>query len=171
MEATKTCNYCKKEVRENEVFCPNCNYPLQGSDKEKSVFIGQQVLKKGTINDARSFRKSSRILLIYLGCINLLSPLLYFISEGDFFFIDFLLHLLIGSVFLVLARKAKEPVLYPFIVGLGLLVLIYIFNGIIDPSSIAKGMIWKGVNISLLIIGFVLTYMEREIKREHKNLQ
>jgi hypothetical protein len=169
MNESYTCNYCKSSVTEADDFCPNCKYPLKGTEKEKSIFIGQQVLKKGTISDAKIVRKNASYILLFIGIVNLLVPMIRFLISSSYI-VEFIIGLIIGVLFIVLSFKARKVVYYPFIIGIIFLLFIYIINGIIQPESIIAGISWKIFYLGGLTYGIYLTYQEKLIKKEHKNL-
>ena len=41
------CPNCKEAVSQVEIECENCKFPLAGTEKEKSIFIGKQIANKG----------------------------------------------------------------------------------------------------------------------------
>jgi len=170
MENQFKCSYCKHIIKESDIVCPHCKFPLKGTELEKSTFIGQQVLKKGTIKDAGAVRKTASYILLIIGVINTAISLLgFFVSAGDN--VGFVMSLVVGLIFIILSRKAKQNSFYPLVIGLSLLLTIYIINGILDPNTIVNGIGGKMAYLGGLIYGIVMTYKERIIKKEHKNLE
>ena len=47
-----SCPACKKENPKIAIFCETCNYPFEGTEKEKAIHIGRFVTKKGVTVDS-----------------------------------------------------------------------------------------------------------------------
>jgi hypothetical protein len=163
------CSYCKININEAYDFCPNCKYPIKGTEKEQSIFIGQQILKKGTIEDANIVRKNASYILLIIGIVNVVSTIFWHL-QSRMHMIDLIVGLFVGIVFIFLSRKARKVVYYPFVIGFILLLLIYIINGLVDTKSIIDGIGLKIAYLGFLIYGFYITHQEKIIKKEHNNL-
>ncbi len=88
-ENSLVCPNCKTNFESKPDLCRSCGFPFKGTDKEKSVFIANQIMKKGKISDKKKRIKISRILLWVIGVFCMIYPLLSFrnTSEASFYFI------------------------------------------------------------------------------------
>jgi predicted neutral ceramidase superfamily lipid hydrolase len=160
---------CKEKVKDSDEFCPNCKYPLKGTEKEKSLFVGQQILKKDKVSLAKGHRKVTKYILIFLGVINLISLIITW-TFNNINPIDNYIPLVLGFVFISLAIYAEKKPLISISVGLGLLLILYISNYLIDPDSLLSGIKFKIMIIGIFIYGLVVNIQAQKIQEEHKNL-
>lgn len=150
------CPGCKSHNEVNVQYCSNCGYPFNASDAEQSKFIGQLILKKSTITDAKTKIKRARIALWIIGAYFILStlyiytaisydllPITYFLP-GIFFGILF-----VGFGFLTYRSPAVS-----IIIPLVLLAAYWIFSAVLDTNSLLDGLLFK---IAILIVlGYAL---------------
>lgn len=169
MELTCPNTKCNVIVKESDDFCPNCKYPLKGTEKERSLFIGQQILKKDKVSLAKGHRKVTKYILIFLGAINLISLVFAWIT-ANISPVDNYIPLLLGFTFIVLAIKAEKKPLISISVGLGILLILYFTNYLIDPESLLTGLKFKIMVIGMFIYGLVVNIQAQNIQKEHKNL-
>ncbi|MGB0522663.1 MAG: hypothetical protein ACPGJS_06870 [Flammeovirgaceae bacterium] len=136
-----TCNNCKREARDEEQICEVCNYPIQGTDKEKAVFIAKQVTQKSDVQEAIQRVKTSRIILFVIGAFYLVMPFISAANRSSNFVLGiniFLGLLFLGFGFLSL-KKPKIALLIPLI----LIVMYYLLLLFIDPYYLWTGVLWK----------------------------
>lgn len=179
MEKKYQCNYCKNPISDSNEFCPNCQYPIKGTDKEKSIFIGQQILKKDDLKMAKWFRFLSSFVLIGIGIWILVS----FFSEmsnpnaaSDLIMTG----LIIGSILILLGLLTSKIPILSLSAGIFLILIMDFFTilsnwpdwskGIYDPMGIWKLALYEIIKIGLLVFSIVKTVEERKILKDHNNL-
>jgi len=145
------CPACKNSVSTETEKCDYCEFPFNGSEKEKSIHIGKFINKRGVIFDANdSIRKSQNILLLVIG-LNILGLIISYDSLMTDKFV-LIINILIIISFAVCAFMIKKaPVLFT-VIPLIIILSLYVINFIIDPKTIFSGIIMK-----LIIVG-TLTY-------------
>ncbi len=163
------CPICKTEYESLPGKCSHCGYPFAGTDKEKSTFAAQQVLKQGQIDDAKDRIRQAQIVLFLIAAFNFVIPVLQYTNSK----IDMLALILscgIGLFFLIFGLLAKrEPfmsILIPFI----LLIVSYILAAFANPATILSGIIWKVFFIGSLSYCLVRIKKAEKVKKESNYL-
>ncbi|NER14279.1 hypothetical protein GWK08_12570 [Leptobacterium flavescens] len=163
-----TCDNCKVEISPVEVNCEHCGYPIAGSEKEKAIFIGQQISNKATIAEAGKYRKRSAYVLYIVGALQLLSGALTYMQIGDIFVL--LITMAIGVTFIAFGYfSSKRPLLFVAL-GLGLILSLYALDFVFDPASLTKGILWKIAIVGTLVYSLINSYDEQQIRKKNKSL-
>jgi hypothetical protein len=162
------CPACKNVNTNESVFCSTCEYPFQGTEKEKSIHIGRFISKKGILVDADdSIRKSQNILLLVIGL-----NVLYMVFNFDFLInnkIILLLDVLIIISFGVCAFMMKKaPVLFT-IIPLIIILALYVLNFIFDPRSILNGILLKIIIVGTLVYSVLLHVKSKKFKEKYNH--
>ncbi len=170
MESNKiTCPVCKTNYDNEPEKCLKCEYPFNGTEKEKSIFIGQQIFKKETISEAKAHIKKARIILWVIGGLFLLMS--GFLAYNGMPSASFLGGLILGGIFLGFGFLSyKFPfisILLPFII----LFLFYVTMAIIDISTLLQGLIWKIIFMTGLGYALFSMIQAEKIKKESKFLE
>jgi len=159
------CPTCKTDYEVYPDNCIKCGYPFSGSDKEKATFVGQQILKKGSISDTKDRIKRARTILWIIGAINVLSAFVLY-NNSPLQIVYMITGSIIGLIFIgfgfLTYKKPFISILIPFI----LLLLFYTINAIINPFTLFQGLIWKVVFISGLTYGLVSIIQAEKIRKE-----
>jgi len=170
MEEKIICPSCKTEFEKQPEVCSNCAFPFAGTEKEKSIFIGQQILKKGKVSDTKDGIKRARLILWIIGGLNIVSP--FFIynthSTGAIFII---VGIILGLIFIGLGFLTYKKPFISILISLILLLLFYTIDGLANPSILFQGIIWKIVFLSGLIYGLVSIIQAEKIKKESEFLK
>ena len=172
------CSYCKNPIKESDEFCPSCKFPLKGTEKEKSIFIGQQILKKDTIKKAIGARKFAKYIMIFIGLWYVLYPMINLFSNN--YTIGDLIQLFIGLIFIVLGLISNKTPQFSLLIAIGLLLLNVIFITIVvykikspifsEATDFIRYIFKEIIKIGLLIYALYKTRQEIQIKKEHQNL-
>jgi hypothetical protein len=159
------CPNCKSSFETTPAKCTTCGYPFSGTDAERSAFIGQQVLKVGTIGDSKESLDRAKLILYFIAGVNLV--LSTFFTQSSF---DFVAGVIISLLFFVFGYfLQKKPLLF-LILPLCLLLLLYTLDAIIDPSTLYQGLKLKVLYIGSLVYAIVLHFKSVKIKRESEYL-
>jgi len=170
MEPSKQCPACKSEFLVQPGACENCGFPFIGSEKEKSLFIAQHILKKGQLSDTRDRIKRARIILWIIGGFNILSPVVASFGngvQGEYLFVGIFL----GIVFIGFGFLAYKKPFIAILIPLLLLLLLYTASAILDPDTLFNGIILKLVFLGGLIYALVSIVEAEKIRRESKFMQ
>jgi len=151
------CKNCNAIFEAEPHTCTSCGFPLGGTDRERSAFIADKIIKKGHIEDAEKSLKQARAILFAIGGITIA---LTFFRTQSFFTAS--LSVFLGMVFIIFGITAKKRPFLSLIVPLILLLLFYLVDAIIDPSSLVQGFLWKIIYVT------VLTHSVIKVKRAEK---
>jgi len=153
MEQIIKCPYCKTEFETQPEVCDNCVYPFSATEKERSKFVAQQILKKGAIEDAKENIAKSRIVLFILAGVNIIFPFFLYLNS-PFGTIAITMSVFIGLIFLMFGIFLnKKPMLF-ISLSLGFLITLYLLELLIAPPLFFKGLLWKGVFVAVLGFSF-----------------
>lgn len=162
------CPNCKEEVSQVEINCENCNFPLAGTEKEKSIFIGKQIANKSKIGDAKESQGKARKILYIIGALQLLNAFIAFnsgLTTADVVFYVILAVLLILFGYL----SSKKPLLF-ISLGFALMLAYYALLYSINPEYLFRGSMWKVVTLGFLGYGIFGAMDEQDIKKKNKFL-
>lgn len=163
------CPNCKETVSQIEIHCENCNFPLAGTAKEKSIFIGQHIARKSQIGDAKEAKAKAQRILYIVGGLQLFNAILTQIN--GYAFSDTLFYVILGVMLIVFGYfSGKKPLLF-LTMGLALIVGYYTFLYVISPEFLFRGILWKIVIIAFLVYGIWNAMEEIELKKKHKFLK
>lgn len=164
MEKQK-CPSCKKEFLENVSICTNCNFPFDGTDKEKAIHIGRFISSKGIITDSNgSIEKSQKILYTITG-INIFFMIIGF-SNGNFVLVDIIINSFITLIFLLCGIFLKKKPLLLTVIPLTMMIGIYTLNYLIEPNSIFSGILMKIFILCSLIYSIYLILSAEKFKKD-----
>jgi len=141
--------------------CAACGYPFSGTDREKSSFIAQQIMKKGDIDDARESLKTAKRTLFIIGTINIVIVLF---MGGSSFYVG--LSLFIGAIFILFGFMVKKSPLVFLVIPLLLLLMFYMGDAIADPLTIFNGLVLKIAYVSSLTYAIVRIVRADKLKKE-----
>lgn len=154
----KNCPACKKENSEIAIHCEFCEYPFEGTEKEKAIHIGKFISKKGVKYDKDdSLIRSQKIIgfiavtnLLFLGVTYKLLPNGWIIS-----------HLIIVGIFLFCALTIRKHSFIKVLIPLIIISLPTILLLIINPLDFI-------VNISINTIFIVALVYSLILVRSHQ---
>lgn len=170
MENTVVCPVCKTAFSEQPLNCNTCGFPFSGTEKEKSLFIGQQILKKRTVSDTKDKIKRARIILWIIGGMNLVAPFVaYANAPAQNVFI--VAGIILGLIFIGFGFLAYKRPFISILIPLILLVLLHLAAAIADPSTLIKGIILKVLFIGGLVYGLAGIIESEKIRKESEFMQ
>ena len=163
MENPIVCPTCKSNYEAKPETCPKCGFPFSGTDKEKSVFIGQQILKKGKIKDTTGFIKVAQIILWIVGGMNLLIAPLFFTGNP----IVVISSVIIGVLFVGFGVLAYQRPFISILIPLIILLVNYTIEGIMNTDILAKGIILKFLFVAGLVFALIRILEAEHMKKEN----
>ena len=139
---TTTCPQCKTTFEVEIETCNNCYFPFNGTEKEKAVFIAQQIRKKSKVKDVKSGIKTAQIILAVKAIFELFALFVY-LTQGlsDMFAIAIqVFYILVFGISAFTIKKYPMPsILVPFI----FLILSYAILIAVIPALFMQGVLWK----------------------------
>ena len=170
MDKIITCPTCKTEFEIQPEICKKCRFPFTGTEKEKSIFIGQQIFKKGNVSDTTDRIKKARIILWVIGGINILSPFLIY-NNDPLQGIYIITGIIIGLIFIGFGFFTYKKPFISILIPLILLLLFYIIDALADPITLIQGITWKVIFLSGLIYGLISIIQSEKIRKESEFLK
>lgn len=147
------CRCCKTVAEDNDLFCPNCAYPLQGTEEEQSTFIGQYITRKNEQEEWKRQVKNAKVTMIVLACISFFLGIVYFSIGGSEGIILFVIQAIVAAIYGFLAYWSEKTPFGAILTGLIIYISLHLLYAFEDPSTISKGVIIKVVIISYMIKG------------------
>lgn len=159
-----TCAVCNKQVNSEDSFCESCGYPLKGTEQEQNYFIATRGNKEIDLEEANKKIASAGKALYWVAGLTLVAGLAYFFILKVVAVL--IVNIILAGIYLGLGFWSKSKPLAAIISGLSLYVLTYILNGIVDPITLAQGIIIKIVMVGLLIKGIKSALEAEKLKKE-----
>lgn len=152
--------------------CYDCNFPFTGTEKEKSIHIGKNLLKKNVISDASSAtKKASNLLFILAGIYLLSTAFTEFTTPNGLEILDLLIYLWLIVCFIFCgAFLSKSPIVFS-VIPLVVLIIVYFLQYLANPASLISGIILKIVSISLLVYAISKNWEAQQLKKQNAFLR
>ncbi len=161
------CPGCKTEYENQPEKCNRCGYPFGGSDKEKSHFVAQQIIKKGKLADTKESIGITRAILFVIAGFNIVFPFFNFADVNvQHDNSACALSIFIGLVFLICGFTVKKDPFISILIPFILLILSYAINAIIEPSTLFNGIIIKLFFIGSMTYSLINIIKSEKIKKE-----
>lgn len=162
-----TCPCCKIAILESTLICSNCQFPFNGTEKEKSIHIGRFISSKGVLTDSDDSISKSQKILSVITALNTIF-LIIGITKGNYMILDIILNGFITLIFLLCAIFIKKMPLVLTCIPLFLVISINILNYFIDPISILSGIAMKLVIIISLGYSVYLIVQAKKFQKQFK---
>ncbi len=165
------CYYCKSTgLKETDKFCPNCAFPQRGTQGEMKKFLWNIRNKKKLLEDQRKAINKARNILYILAGLNLLLGILMGIvlMKDASVFIACVICAIVYALLGLWSTKNPFPAI---LTGFFFFIVIITLNAIVDPSTIMKGIIWKGIIIYGFVYGYKGVKKAEELEKELKSIK
>jgi len=160
------CPACKTKIYIQDEFCDICAFPIHGTEKEKAIHIGRFINKKGVVEDSSNALSNVQKILFAISGLYLISFLIIY-SKPDSHWLDLLIYGILVGVFLLSAIVLKKSPLFFTVFPLIVLLFFYTLLGLIDSSTIYKGIALKIFIISSLLYSIFLTIKANKFKKKY----
>jgi len=168
---TKRCGGCYKEVKDDDVYCTNCGYPLKGTTIAQSAFLSK--INKQDFDLIAFKKRADRAgrTLYFLASLFILGALIGFIREKDNpdALPIVLTNIILGALFLLFGDYSKKKPLICFVCGFCLFILMELmfflqnFNANFNIINI----IYVTVILVFLVLGIRSAIDIEKIKKEN----
>jgi hypothetical protein len=167
---SSTCEYCKKIVSEEDIYCQECGFPVKGTAEEKQDFHYKIGFKQIQLQDtSNGIRKGRNSLFVVAGVFTIFSLIIYFSSDRSAESLPIVItNLVLAAVFLLLGFWSVQKPVAALISGLSLYVAVQLLNGIVDGTSFFKGIIFKVFIVIYLIRALQSAFEAQKISKELK---
>ena len=159
------CPNCKSLFDEQPVECFECGYPFSGSEKQKSIFIGQQIMKESEIEKTKKTIRKSQNILYFIGAFSVIVSLFKTITES-YSALAFAVDAFLGMAFILLGLLAKKQPFIFILTALALLLLVYTLQAINNPHTLYQGVLLKLFFIGSLIFSLTSIKKATQIQKE-----
>lgn len=163
-----SCENCQATVAADEVFCPACGFPQNGTEDQKQQFKNRIHVKKKLLREVEKEVKKGKNTLIVLGILNGLIGLYY-----AFFLEDIgamVVQMIVAIIYIGLSIWVDKQPFGALLSALILYLTIVLILAVIDPVTIFSGIIWKILIIGFLVRGIKSGHEARNIYRELEDL-
>jgi len=142
------CSKCDSIIETENVFCSNCGYPENGTEKDIAVFHANNAMERNKNMDAGKKIKSARNTLYVMAGISFLSGIFLFFQDYDSAIL--VTNVILSLIYLVLGYWSMKKPVMALLLGLLLYLTTIIISAVFEPTSIVRGIIWKVVIIAFL---------------------
>ena len=163
-----TCFSCGDNIFNEDVFCPQCGYPLQGTIEEREQFMNNRNYKHYELHEMNRKIKSGTTTMYVLAVLSLIIGAVYYgvTSEVKNSMAVLITYLVLAALYVGLAVWSKKQPLPAMISGLALYIIVQLLGMIDDPTSIVKGIIFKIVITVYLVKAVRSAADAQRIKKE-----
>ena len=162
-EQTPNCPNCATEINGNPEFCVQCGFPVNGTERKQSKFYAEQAMTRSKVKQAPKQIRQARNTLFIVGALQLAFGLVLFFMNDDV--AELLAGGIIFLIFLGLGFWSQSKPQVAILLGLLVYLSLIILSAIIDPSTLARGVIVKVVIIIFLGKGL---NSARELKKQQQ---
>jgi hypothetical protein len=155
----KTCPSCKKENSEIAIVCERCQFPFEGTEKEKAIHIAQFISKKGVKYDKDEYLKKSQMVLGFIAALDIIYLMFTYNFLPD--------TVLYTNVFMILlfafcAITIRQAPIIKILIPLSILCVSSLLMVLINASAFFVPLVFRGIYIAIL--GYTL-YMIRSTQK------
>jgi hypothetical protein len=163
------CAHCFAEVKNDDVYCTNCGYPLKGSELDQRSFIANNEIVHIDIAEFHKKVRSAGNTLYYLAGLFVISGIVnFFILKNDPNVLAVVIPIFILAIlFLALGGYSRKQPLACLVSGLCLYIIVQVILAFDNPVNLASGIIIKIVIIGYLIKGIKSAIGLEKIKKEN----
>ena len=160
------CPACKNESLPDSSVCEKCEFPFNGTEKEKSIHIGRFIGKRGVIFDSEDSLTKSQNLLYFAAGFYILGVIINFS-----FLLNNIFALLFNVIVIIVIAGSgillkKAPLLF-LIIPLAVLLTLYTINFIIDPNTLFNGIIFKFLILGSLFYSIYNYISSEKFKKKY----
>jgi hypothetical protein len=162
------CGACFKHVTGEDSFCDGCGYPLKGTEQEQKYFISVRDAKEIDLESAlKKIKRAGHVLYWVAGGTLLMGLIIAFTSTVPEERANLLIvNTILAAVYAGLGFWSQKKPFAGIISGFALYMIILILNAIINPLSIASGIIIKIIFIGYFINGIRSVIEAEKLKKE-----
>jgi hypothetical protein len=161
------CKYCNNKI-ENNSNCNVCNYPSNGTEKEKASFIAKQIMAESDVKDSIQKLNYARVLLFILGGFHFIIPILMSVSIVNSFVIY--LNISIGILFCGFGALSFRYPKLGFGLPLAIILIYYTLLILFVPYAFFTGIVWKVIILAGLSFGYYRVYSANKTLKENPYL-
>ena len=165
------CPVCQTENDESNEHCINCNYPFSASQKERSKYIGQMIVKKSSINEANTKIKRARIVLWIIGGFFILGAVLQLFQPFTLPLLYYAPNVVLGLVFIGFGFLTFRLPIIATIIPLILITAYWVFLMSQDMTLFFKGILYKIATFVILVYAAYAAVEADRIRKENNFLR
>ncbi|TKS56815.1 hypothetical protein [Mesohalobacter halotolerans] len=166
MSETLSCPACKSNGQTDIKGCSSCGYSFEATSEEQSKFIGQLILKKSTLKEAKTKLKRARIALWIIGGYFVLSGVYFMLTFEAFSPLYFVPPMIFGLLFIGFGFLTFKSPIISIVISLILIISYWGFNAVIDINAIIRGLLFKIVILMVMIHALMSTIQAKSIQKK-----
>jgi hypothetical protein len=169
VQPIEQCTACFKTVLTDDVYCPDCGYPLKGTEAEQRNFTTARDFRDIDLATSKKMVKRAGNALYYLaGLFILYAVVSFFVAKDNPEVLAIVIpYLILAILFLVLGAFSSKKPLMCFVSGLCLYIILQVLFIVDNPEVLIKGIIFKIAIIAYLIKGIKSAIDLEKIKKEN----
>lgn len=131
------CHHCRRPgLTVDDVYCPDCGFPQQGSESEQRKFIVGKRKERSLQSDHAAMVQKARMYLLVAAGLNMIT----FLSDQP---VVLIVGAIISGIFVGLSFWAKKRAYPALLTGLITYVSLQLLFGIVDVWFMISGIFWK----------------------------
>jgi hypothetical protein len=134
---------------------------------EQKANIGKKIVWESDLKTAEGNIKKAKYTLLGIGVLYFIFTILSMLSSN---IIGGILAAIVGGLFIFLSFRVDKTPKISIAIGLGVIILFYLVDLILDPASITKGLFIKVLVVTALVYGLVSAINAEKIKKKYAAL-
>ncbi len=160
-----SCSMCNNALALESIFCENCGYPENGSENDIAKFHAKKAMDNNKHVGADKKIKSARNTLYAISGLTFAVGLFLYFQNKDLYLLVTNFSLCIA--YLGLAFWSSKKPLMALLIGLLLYLTTITISAIEEPTTLAKGILWKIIIISYLSKGIYSASSVEKVDQSH----
>ncbi|HYG14791.1 MAG TPA: hypothetical protein VEC12_03490 [Bacteroidia bacterium] len=147
-----TCRCCNTTVTDEEIFCPECKFPLKGTEAEQGKHIGRYIVGITEEKEAQKSINQGRYILFGAAALHVIAGVVA-ADKRDDNAIGFVIGVMMGIILAGLGFWSEKNPYAAFLAALIIFFSINILAFVINPASLFSGFIFKIIIVLFLLFG------------------
>jgi len=143
------CYCCHSAYNEDDKYCGNCGYPLQGTQEEQKKFVVNYNMTKIEKSTAIGNIKEARTILFVIAAFTVVSAFIIYSRDSSTLLL--FINLFLAAIYALLGFWANYKAFAAILTGGLIYVSIILLSAFLDPMTIIQGIIFKVI----FIIAFI----------------
>lgn len=134
---------------------------------EQKASIGKKIVWESDLKTAEANIKKAKYTLLGIGILYLIFTILSALSSN---IIGGILAAIVGGLFIFLSFRVDKKPKISIATGLGVIILFYLLDLILDPASITRGLFIKVLVVTALVYGLIGAINAEKTKKKYAEL-
>ena len=167
--AVVICENCKASNSADLKFCPNCSFPIGGSEHDKYQFRLKVSNNKRLIKNAKEKIQSAKTIMYVLAGLTFVVGLYAGLGEDNYE--GLMINLILSVLYLIMVAWADKNPFAAILTAFIIYITINLLNAFFEPATLFQGIILKIIFIGGFIKGIKSAQEAQESLKELERIK